>query len=259
MSYFVYNFQAFLLILLRMNSMFVVAPFFSSGIIPFRLKAILSFLITLVIFPVVASSGYEISGSTGMYYLLILKEIAIGLYIGFILSVIFSAFQLAGQYFAVQMGFGFSEVLDPLGQISVPIVGQMKNLLALLVFLSINGHHFLIEAIFRSYELVPAFDISSMASVKLVDYLLYAFGGMFVIAMKIALPVMGTIFLVEVSLGVLGKAAPQMNIMMMGFPFKIMAGFGILIISIPLIVRVMQVSLERAFGFIIKMMQYWPG
>jgi len=259
MSYFVYNFQVFLLILLRMNSMFVIAPFFSSGIIPFRLKAILSFLITLVIFPVIAANGYDVSGNTGVYYLLILKEIAIGLYIGFILTVIFAAFQLAGQYFAVQMGFGFSEVLDPLAQVSVPIVGQLKNLLALLVFLAINGHHFLIEAVVRSYELVPVFDISQMASGKMIEYIMYTFSGMFVIAMKIALPVMGTIFLIEVSLGILGKAAPQMNIMMMGFPFKIVAGFGILLVSIPMIIRVMQVSLERTFAFIIKVMHNWPG
>jgi len=258
MNYFVYHFQVFLLILVRMNSMFMIAPFFSSEIIPFRLKAILSFFTALIIFPVVTANGYNISGNTGVYYLMILKEIGIGLYIGFLVSIIFAAFQLSGQYFAVQIGFGINEVLDPLSQISVPLIGQMKNLIALLVLLAINGHHFMIEAIYRSYELVPLLDIGRATSGRLLEYMLYAFSGMFVVAMKIALPVVGTIFLVSVSLGVLAKAAPQMNIMMMGFPFKIMVAFGILLISSPLIIRVMRVSLERAFGFISKVIQNWP-
>ncbi|MCL2026645.1 MAG: flagellar type III secretion system protein FliR [Leptospirales bacterium] len=256
MTYFVYNFQVFLLILIRMNSMFVIAPFFSSEIIPFRLKAILSFFVALIIFPVVTAKGYNISitDNTGVYYLMILREICVGLYIGFLVSVVFAAFQLAGQFFAVQIGFGINEVLDPLSQISVPLIGQMKNLIALLVLLAMNGHHFMIEAVYRSYELVPLIDMSG----KLLEYMLYAFSGMFVVAMKIALPVVGAIFLVSVSLGVLAKAAPQMNIMMMGFPFKIMVAFGILLISSPLIIRVMWVSLERTFSFISKVIQGWP-
>ena len=259
MKYFVYHFQVFLLIMFRMNAMIVIAPFFSSAIIPFRLKALLSFLIALVIFPVVASKGYDISGNTGVYYLMVLKEVAIGLYIGFLVSIIFSAFQLSGQYFAVQIGFGISEVLDPLGQVSVPLIGQMKNLIGLLVFLAMNGHHFLIEAIYRSYELVPAMGIGRPVSGKLFEYLMYSFSGMFVVAMKIALPVMGTVFLISVSMGVLAKAAPQMNIMMMGFPFKIIVAFGVMLLITPLIVRIMNVSLERTFVFVTKILHHWPG
>lgn len=259
MSYFVYHFQVFLLVLFRMNAMFMTAPFYSSGIIPFRLKAILSFLVTLIIFPVVAAKGWNVSPDTGIYYLLVLKEISIGLFIGFMVSVIFAAFQLSGQYFAVQIGFGINEVLDPLSQISVPLIGQMKNLIALLVFLAMNGHHFLISAIYRSYELVPVFDIGRESSGRLLEYMTYAFSGMFIVAMKIALPVVGTVFLISVSLGVLAKAAPQMNIMMMGFPFKIMVAFGVLLLSSPLIVRIIHVSLDRTFVFVTRMMQHWPG
>lgn len=259
MSYFVYHFQVFLLILFRMNAMFIAAPFFSSDIIPFRLKAMLSFLITLVVFPMVSAKGYDVSGGLGLYALLIVKEIAVGIFIGFLVSVVFAAFQLAAQYFAVQIGFGMSEVLDPLSQISVPIIGQMKNLTALLVFLAINGHHFLISAIYRSYELIPMIDITGRSGGKLMEYMLYAFSGMFVVALKISLPVLGTIFLISVSLGVLAKAAPQMNIMMMGFPFKIIAAFGVMLVASPLIVKIMHASLDRTFVFITKMMKNWPG
>lgn len=257
MAYFVYSFQAFLLILIRMHSMFMTAPFFSSAVISFRSKALLAFFITLIIFPVVTRNGYTVSANTGEYALMVLREVIIGVYIGFLSSIVFTAFQLSGQFFAVQIGFGINEVLDPLAQVSVPIIGQLKNLIGLLVFLYLNGHHFLISAVCRSYELVPAFNIVD-GSGDLVKYLIESFGGMFFIALKIAIPIVATIFLVSVSMGVLAKAAPQMNIMMLGFPFKIIVAFVMLALLSPLIVRVMQVALTRSFKFLSTVIMYWP-
>ena len=257
MQYFVYHFQIFLLIMMRMNSMMIIAPFFSSGVIPFRTKAIISFLITLVIVPVIAKDGYVVPGDIGGYSLLILKEIGIGLYIGFLISLIFTAFQLAGEYYSVLTGFGFSEVMDPFAQVSIPLVGQLKNLIGLLIFLVINGHHFLIKAIYRSYELVPLSAFGEGAYKGLLKYVVYSMSGMFIVAMKIALPVLATVFLVEVSLGILAKAAPQMNILMLGFPIKIIVAFGVLIVISPLVIRIMYVTLERSFQFISNVLVYW--
>ena len=192
------------------------------------------------------------------YFLSVLREIGIGLFIGFLITMIFAAFQLAGQFFAVQIGFGINEVLDPLSQISIPLVGQLKNMIGLLIFLVINGHHFLVKAIYRSYELAPIFPLGNEASSGLLKFLVHSMSGMFVIALKIALPVVATIFLVTVSLGILAKAAPQMNIMMLGFPFKIAVAFGVMILITPLIIRIMNVSLERTFKFISKVLIYWP-
>ncbi len=259
MNYFVNHFQLFLLILIRLNAMIVIAPFLSSGVIPFRIKALLSFLITLVIFPVVASKMYEVPAGMGEYLICVLQEITIGLFIGFLVAIIFTAFQLAGQYFSVQIGFGINEVLDPLAQVSIPLIGQLKNLIGLLIFLVLNGHHFLIKAVYRSYELVPIMTLSRGSSEELMKFLVHSMSGMFIIALKIALPVMATIFLVTISLGILAKAAPQMNILMLGFPFKIAVAFSVLILISPLIVRIMFVSLERSYKFISKVILYWPA
>jgi flagellar biosynthetic protein FliR len=259
MQYFVYHFQVFLLIMMRMNAMIMIAPFFSSDVIPFRIKALVSFLITLVIFPVVAAKGYHIPNDMGAYFLLVLQEVSIGLFLGFLVSVIFAAFQLSGQYLAVQVGFGINEVLDPIGQVSVPLEGQFKNLIGLLVLLAMNGHHFMIQGVYRSYELAPIMSMNKVFLGGLLKYVLYTFTGMFVVALKIALPVVAVVFLVEVSLGVLARAAPQMNIMMLGFPFKIVISFVVLVIVTPLIVKIMWVSLERVFAFIFKILAHWPG
>jgi flagellar biosynthetic protein FliR len=259
MQYFVYHFQVFLLIMMRMNAMIMLAPFFSSDVIPFRIKAVISFLITLVIFPVVAARGYHIPNDMGAYFLLVLQEVSIGLFLGFLLSVIFAAFQLSGQYLAVQVGFGINEVLDPIGQVSVPLEGQFKNLIGLLVLLAMNGHHLMIQGVYRSYELAPIMSVNKVFLGGLLKYVLYTFTGMFVVALKIALPVVAVVFLVEVSLGVLARVAPQMNIMMLGFPFKIVISFVVMVVVTPLIVKIMWVSLERVFAFIFKMLAHWPG
>jgi flagellar biosynthetic protein FliR len=245
--------------MMRLNAMILIAPFFSSDVIPFRIKALISFLVTLVIFPMVAARGYKLPGDMGGYFLLVMQEVVIGLFLGFLVSVIFAAFQLSGQYIAVQVGFGINEVLDPIGQVSVPLEGQFKNLIGLLVLLAINGHHMMIQAVYRSYELAPIVNADKAFLGGLLKYLLYTFSGMFVVALKIALPVVAIVFLVEVSMGVLARVAPQMNIMMLGFPFKIAISFLVLMVVTPLIVRIMKVSLERVFGFVFKILSHWPG
>ncbi|MCL1834212.1 MAG: flagellar biosynthetic protein FliR [Leptospirales bacterium] len=257
MEFFVNNFQAFFLILVRINAMIMIAPFFSSGVIPFRLKAMLSFFITLIIFPVIAQT-IKVPGSMGLYYLLVLQEVMIGIFIGFLVSVIFASFQLSAQYYAAQIGFGINDVLDPVGQVSVPLIGQLKNFIGLIVFITMEGHHFLIEAICRSFELAPVFGVSKSAAGGYLKYLVYSFSGMFIIALKISLPIVATAFLITVTMGLLAKAAPQMNIMMFGFPFQIIIGFSLLMITSPLIIRVMHVAIERTFKLLNGILLHWP-
>lgn len=259
LEYFVTNFQAFLLVLVRINAMIMIAPFFSSGVIPFRLKAMLSFLITLIVFPVITAGGAKVTSNTGIYFLLVFQEAMIGVYIGFLVSIVFSAFQLSGQYYAAQIGFGINEVFDPLSQVSVPVIGQLKNFIGLLVFLMINGHHFMIEAVCRSFELAPAFGLGRAAAGGYLKYISYTFSGMFIVALKIALPIVAVSFLISVAMGVLAKAAPQMNIMMLGFPFQIFGAFLLLIVTTPLIIKIMQVGIERSFKLLTNVLLHWPG
>jgi len=258
MEYFVYHFQLFLLIMMRMSSMMIIAPFYSSGVMPFKMKAIVAFFTSMIIFPVIAGRGFIMPESMGGYTVLVLQEIMIGFYIGFLMSIIFAAFQLAGQYFAVQIGFGINEVIDPLAQVSIPLIGQFQNLIGLLVFLSLNGHHFLIQGIYRSFELAPVMNLSTRMTGGLLVFLMNSFSGMFVVALKMSLPVVGTVFLITISMGILAKAAPQMNIMMLGFPFQIMVALAVLLVTAPLIIRVMHVAIERSFTFLIRVLHNWP-
>jgi flagellar biosynthetic protein FliR len=165
---------------------------------------------------------------------------------------------LSAQYYAAQIGFGINEVLDPVGQVSIPLIGQLKNFVGLVVFLAIDGHHFLIEAIYKSFELAPGFGMGKSAAGGFLKYIIYSFSGMFIVALKISLPIVATAFLITVSMGILAKAAPQMNIMMFGFPIQIIVGFGLLALTSPLIIRIMQVAIERSFKLLTGVMHHWP-
>jgi flagellar biosynthesis protein FliR len=246
--------------MMRMHSMFMVAPVFGSDLVPFRTKTMLAFLTSVIVFPMVMNAApYKISGDMGIYALMVLREVMIGLFIGFLSSIIFSAFQMAGQYFAVQIGFGFTEVMDPLAQVSIPVVGQLKNMIGILVFLFINGHHFLLSAICKSYTLAPFFPFNEPGMGFLLKSIAITTSGMFVVALKIALPIVATAFLISIAMGMLSKAAPQMNIMMLGFPFQIIIAFSMLAFLSPLVMRIMKVSFERTFKFISDILVHWPG
>ncbi|MDH4127430.1 MAG: flagellar biosynthetic protein FliR [Spirochaetota bacterium] len=245
------KFQFFLLIMMRMFGMVAVAPFFSSAIIPMRIKVVLTLGITIVIFPILSTKvPIQIPHGIFDYFFLIGNELIVGLTIGLLLSIIFAAFQLAGEFFSIQMGLGISEVFDPMSQIHVPLIGQFLTLLGTLIFILTKGHLLLIEGVYQSYMSVPQLDLiksSGTLSKSMID----VFVNMFSIALKISLPIMGTLFIVTLCMGLLAKFAPQMNILMLGFPVYITIGFIMLILLLPYIVEngnyIIEKYLEQIF------------
>ena len=133
------NIRLFLLVFFRIIAMVELAPLLSSSSIPQMAKVGLSLFVAATVFPTVLASHYPIPVNVVDYGLLVLGEVAIGLLLGFIMNLIFSAFQLAGQFFSLQMGFGASEVFDPLSQIEIPLMGEFLSLVAMLVFISMSG------------------------------------------------------------------------------------------------------------------------
>jgi len=229
---FVNNVQLFFLIFMRMSAIFVGTPFIGSQLIPMRVRATVAFLIALVVFPRLQAAGMTFAGGDAWQLgWAVCNEIIIGLIIGFIAILFMMVFQLAGQFFSVQLGFGIINVMDPVSEISVPIIGQLQSLFATLIFIGIGGHVFLIKAVYQSYALVPALSLGSGGG--LVELIVAQFGYLFETAFILAAPVMATVFIIEVSMGILTKAAPQMNVMMMGFPIKIVCGLLVLIMVMP--------------------------
>lgn len=230
------NFQMFFLVFVRILATLFVSPVFSSVIVKSRIKAIMAFFIALIIFLPVRnfylSHDFKIPASFADYGLLIVNEILVGLAIGFFLGVIFVVFQMAGQLFSIQIGFGISTVIDPLSQIQIPLIGQFQALLGTLIFFSIEGHHHIINALFYSFKKLPLINMMTMTQ-DFFKALKWAFVVMFSTALRIGLPIIGTLFLVTMCMGLLAKAAPQMNILMLGFPLYITVGFITLISLMP--------------------------
>jgi flagellar biosynthesis protein FliR len=248
MEYFVYNFQLFLLVFVRIMGLIYSAPFFSSTTINNGAKLGFIFFVTIVIFPLTYQYLPDIPGSMIEYSFIAILEGLIGVVLGFCLTISFAAYQLAGQFFTIQMGFGASEVFDPMSQISLPLMGQYLYLLAILVFLSLQGPVIIIRELYHSFELVSASSFIK-ASVVLPEYGMVAlFVKMFFTALRMAFPIVGTLLLVSVTMGLLAKAAPQMNLLMIGFPISITVGFIILIVVLPGLIVFFSDYIDRIFS-----------
>jgi flagellar biosynthetic protein FliR len=241
------NANLFFLILVRVFAMLAVAPLFSSEAVPDIVKVGLSFFTAIVIFPWVQAAGYPIPENGLAYVGLLVGEVLLGLLQGFFLTMVYSVFQMAGQYIAQQMGFSASEVYDPLAQVEQPVMGQFLNLSAMLVFLTAGGFQqvFLtnVWASFHALRAVDFFTHPDFISHQLIASLADLFGRSFLLS----LPVFGVLFLTTISLGIVGKAAPQMNLMMMGFPINIGFGFILLMASMPFLVQAFSAVVNDGF------------
>ena len=233
--------------LFRIIAMVEIAALISSTAIPQVAKIGLSLFIAVVVFPGVLERGYVLPASALHFFLLLLGEVLIGLLIGFFLVLIFAAFQLAGQFFSLQMGFGASQVFDPLAQIEIPLMGQFLNIVAMFVFVSTSGFYkFVLHGVHRSFLALKAIDLVTGRSAWFVLFT-SSLGQLFETALTISFPILGTLFLISVSTGLLAKAAPQMNLLMMGFPMAIGMAFLILALITPLLMQTFAHIIDTSF------------
>lgn len=234
--------------------MLTVAPLFSSGAFPTVARIGLTLFTVITIFPWVKKLGYFIP-DTGLGFAgLILGEVLLGLLTGFLLTLIFQIFQLAGELFATQMGFSASVVYDPMAQVELPILGQLFNLIAMFIFISVDGFQrlFLVN-VYKSVEVLRASDLLTQPdwlSTRLIGTLSLVFEK----AILISLPVLGTLILVTMILGLMGKAAPQMNLLMIGFPISIGVGFTLMLVSMPFITDAFVGVINLGFNQVLEVM-----
>jgi flagellar biosynthetic protein FliR len=223
----------FLLIFCRITAFFVVAPVFSSRGLPAQFKVGLSFFVTLLI---LLSMGQVTPISWDYEYVVsIFRELLIGLLLGFTAYLLFTVVQVAGSFVDLQLGFGIANVIDPMTGAQSPILGNFKFMIAMLLFLSVNGHHYMLMAIMRSYEWVPLSNelFSRIYTGDISEFLLRTFATMFLLAFQMSAPLVLALFLVDVALGILARTAPQFNVFVVGLPLKIIVGFIVLLIIVP--------------------------
>jgi flagellar biosynthetic protein FliR len=237
----------FFLVAARILAMIMTTPLLSMQSVPRVAKVALAGFIAFLVMPQAYPVGWNVEPFSMQYALLVVGEALIGVITGFFVSMIFATFSSAGQFFSYQMGFGASEVYDALAQIENPLLGQYLNLVAMLVFLEINGFQTLfLGGILRSFQSLNCFSLISAKEV-FVAFFLKGLSTLFLNAMVIALPVVGTLFLINVAMGLLSKAAPQMNLLSEGFPITILVTFFLLAVSLPLMVNLFVQIMDQGF------------
>lgn len=221
-----FSLPLFLLIFMRMVAFFVTLPLFSYRAIPTPFKIGFAFFLTLIFYHTIDPSSVDLEG---IYIVLLIKEIMVGLLIGLVAYIIVSAVQIAGGFIDFQMGFAIANVIDPQTGAQSPLTGQYFYIIALLFLLSVDGHYLLIEGIYHSYQLVPVDGIISFQQEGVARFIISVFNQMFLIAFQMAIPIVGCLFLVDVALGMIARTVPQVNVFVVGLPLKIFVSFTVIL------------------------------
>ena len=234
---------------MRIGAMFAAIPIFSARSVPVRIRILLAFFVAWILVPVIPKSPV-IDLISAEAVLISVYQILIGVAMGFIMQMVFSAFIIAGQSIAMAMGLGFASIIDPQNGVQVPVVSQAFLIMVTLVFLALNGHLLLIEVLADSFQRLPVgpVAISHDGLWQLVSW----GSNMFVGGMLVALPAVAALLLVNLAFGVTSRAAPQLNIFAVGFPVMIIVGLAFIILTLPSITDHLSRLMLQAIGLINK-------
>ncbi len=245
----------FLLIFARTLAFFITVPLFSYRTIPTMFKIGFSFFLSLVIMTSMEAPVLDVDH---IYFLLLLKEVAVGLAIGLIAYIILSAVQIAGGFIDFQMGFAIANVVDPQTGAQSPIIGQFFYMFAMLFLLSVNGHYLLIDGIFHSYQFITLEGFIQING-TFSEFIIETFNNMFIVAFQMALPIVGCLFLVDVALGLIARTVPQVNVFVVGLPLKILVSFLVLSVFLSLYMMLAKFIFETMFITMRQLMEILGG
>ena len=233
---------AFIFPLTRILGFIATAPLLSSTGVPRRTRLILGLAIAVALTPSLpAMPTVQPASLAGLW--IMAQQMLVGIGMGFAVKIIFTAFDLAGEFIGTQMGLGFATFYDPLNSSQTPVIAEFINLLALLLFLSMNGHLLYLATLAQSFAAIPisATPLGAGSWLNLAEL----GGKIFSAGLLLSLPVMAALMITNVALAVLTRAAPQLNLFALGFPLTLMGGFVALAISL----NYLAVPIQGIFEF----------
>ena len=228
----------------RITALIMVVPILGVRTVPVVYRIGLGALLTLVALPLLPPApAVDPVSAEGL--LITACQILIGLAMGFVVRMVFSAIEMGGSVVGQTMGLGFAQMMDPANGVSVPVVSQFYSIMATLIFLALNGHLILIEILVASFQAIPvaAEGVGEGGLWLLLSWAAWIFKG----AMIIALPAVSAMLLVNIAFGVMMRAAPQLNIFSVGFPVTLMLGFVFIMVSLTMFVPQFMGLLDDAF------------
>ena len=221
--------QIFFMIFVRMAALLSSIPVLANKNAPAVFKVGLALSVSLILFPLLNLNRMPQFNNAVAFGLGIAAEVVLGFAIGLAVKAIFAGIQLAGKLAGYQMGLAIANVLDPASSIQVPLISQVYNTVAMLIFVAINAHHWLLQALIESFKLVPPLGFQMKPS--FVDYMVTLTANIFVIAIKVGAPVIVVLLITSVALGLIARTVPQMNIFIVAIPLKIVVGLMFLVFS----------------------------
>jgi flagellar biosynthetic protein FliR len=238
------NMVGFLLLFFRFAALFIAVPIFNHQNIPMNIKATMAFYFTVVFYA--SMPPLTISLDIPTIIVAILGEFLLGLSVGVVLQLAYNIITFAGGQITFMMGFSMASAIDPQSGISMPIISQFLSLMALMVLLSLNLHHWMLLFIDHSLKTIPLGGF--VMSKDLFHYIMHATSNMFLVGFIIAFPIIALSWLADVIFGMLMKTMPQFNLLVIGFPIKIMVAFVVLIATFSVIMLIFKGQVQEAFN-----------
>jgi len=235
--------ELFILALIRIATIIYLLPAFSQSSVPATVKAAISLLLAILVFPQMPLIGFTIANSPVFFFMIVLEQIFIGLMIGFAASFLWYFIIMGGEWIARDIGL-MQGTMNPFTEFQSDIFSILLVILLIVLFLASGGHFFFIRVLFESFQYIPighfVWDTRSFAAI-----LILLSASSFVIAFQFAAPVMGALFLCTVSLGLMNRVMPQLQVWILGIPIKVFIGVIVLIYSLPLMVQLFNANFEQ--------------
>lgn len=235
----------------RVIALFLLLPIFGDQNVPAMVRVFLAFTVNIIVYPAAMAMGTSslaplLSSDMGIL-VLVIKEAAVGVVMGFTARIFFDALTFAFSHIGTQMGFSMASAYDHHSEANTPVISQMIMILAMLLFLAVDGHHFFVRALVDSYQSVPVGGFVMKRSVIL--HVLETSGEVFWIGVKLSAPMALVIFLINCAFGIVAKAVPQINVLVVSFTVNILAGFLVITLTLPVfgtsMGEVIQLMMER--------------
>lgn len=240
------NVIGFLLLFFRFGSLFMFTPIFSHTTIPESIKAALGLFFTIIFYPSIHIATFNIDIAT--ISIAILSEILFGLSIGLVLQIAFNAITFAGSLISFVMGFSMASAFDPSSGVSSPIISQFLSLIALMILLSLDMHHWVLLFIDNSLQHIPLGGF--LVNDNFLLYIFKATAYMFSIGFVIAFPIIALSWLSDVIFGMLMKTMPQFNLLVVGYPIKIAVSIVVLIATLSATILIFKTQMQEAFNYL---------
>jgi flagellar biosynthetic protein FliR len=242
----------FFLVLARVSPLFLVAPLFSSKMIPARARSVIAVGLAIGIAPIAvdAGEGAELAADVWTLGGLVVKELLVGLGFSFALAALFAAVQVAGSLLDTLIGFSFGALVDPMTGTNGGVLNQLYALVGVMIFVVIDGDAWVIQGLARSYDAVPLASAPDIGT--LVEGAQVAFGGIFGAAIQICAPVLLAVVLTDVAFGLVSKVMPQLNVFAVGFPAKVTVGLVLVGASLPFVAGWIDDELQRSVSLALR-------